>query len=311
MNNFSLENPVVTAPLAGISDKPFRIMISSLKPALIFTEMVSVEGIIRNQSKTLKMLDFSNENYNIAVQIFGNNPEKICSAIDYIQTNVSGQIHSININMGCPVKKVVKSGYGAALLNSPELIEKIITKTAKVSKSFLTIKIRSGWNSNSLNYIEIGKIAENNGAAAVILHPRTAVQMYGGKSDWSHIGILKKNISIPVIGNGDILTYGDYVSKKNYCDYIMIGRGLLYNPFLITQISDGGSINYSKEVYKTYILNHLNLLKNQYGNSRAAKIFRKHFSWYLKNIKNAKSYREKGFEITNSDDFKNLINECF
>ena len=311
MNNFFLENPIITAPLAGISDKPFRIMISSLKPSLIFTEMISVEGIIRNQSKTIKMLDFSDEIYNIAVQIFGNDPEKICSAIDYIQTNVSGQIHSININMGCPVKKIIKSGFGAALLNSPELIEKIIAKAAKVSKKILTIKIRSGWNSNSLNYIEIGKIAENNGAAAVILHPRTAVQMYGGKSDWSHIDILKKNISIPVIGNGDVLTYSDYASKKNFCDYIMIGRGLLYNPFLITQILDGGSINYSKEIFKNYILNHLSLLKKQYGNYRAAKIFRKHFSWYTKNIRNAKLYREKGFEITDPDNFKNLINECF
>lgn len=308
MNKLSLANPIITAPMAGVSDRPFRKIIAQFNAGLIFTEMVSVEGIIRSQPHTLKLIDISGEPANTGIQLFGNSPEKIRDAIIIIQEKFRPKV--IDINMGCPVKKIVKDGCGAALLRDIKKIAQILKKITDVCKSYLTIKIRSGWSATEINYLEVGKIAEYYDISAITLHPRTAAQLYAGKANWSHIMNLKKNIKIPVVGNGDILNVDDYLAKKEFCDFIMVGRGLLYNPFLIKQIleNDKNSCIDSSQKKQLY-LKHLELLVEEYGERKAVRHFRKYFGWYVRHIKNAKFYRTKGFACESYLQFANLISE--
>jgi len=312
MERLELDNPVITAPLAGVGDKPFRKLISCLGPSLIFTEMISTEALTRNNGKTLKMIDFSDEPYNLAVQLFGADPDKFSAAIEMIQSEYNPFV--IDINLGCPIKKIVKSGAGAALLRSLDKIDKILNAASKLCKTRLTIKIRSGWASNSINYLETGKLAEYYGLSAIILHPRTATQLYAGKADWSHIKNLKNSVNIPVIGNGDIITFADYEEKKGYCDYIMLGRGLLYNPFLIKDILAGrpNALGAAADESLKKIMNkHLQLSIEEYGDYNGSKRFRKHFAWYIKNRRNAKLYKARGFNAVSGAEFVELIDEIF
>lgn len=303
MAEFNICNKIITAPLAGVTDKPFRKILSGFGPGLIYSEMISSEALTRSNVKTYKMIDFSNENYKIAAQIFGANADKIAKAAELIQEYAKP--YSIDLNMGCPIKKIVKNGAGAALLKDLKKIEEIIKKTAPICRIPLTIKIRTGWNTNEDSFLQIGKIAEDNGISAIALHGRSAAQMYSGRADWDKIEMLKKNINIPVIGNGDILTGNDFFKNVNRCDYIMIGRGLLYNPFLIREIN--GENPPSIKELKNLMTAHLNELLKEYGEFKAVRHFRKYFSWYLKNIRNAKLFREEGFKIKNHKDFITLV----
>jgi len=304
MQKLELINKVITAPLAGVSDKPFRKMLANFTPGLIFSEMLSAEAIIRNNQKTFKMAIDSNDYKYSAAQVFGSRPEQIRDAIlilkDYFQP------YSFDINMGCPVRKIVKDGAGAALMLDEKKIEKIVNAAVKVCDR-LTIKIRAGWSKTNLNYLKIAKIAEFYALSAITIHPRTAVQLYSGKADWTIVAELKNKISIPVIGNGDILTLSDFQEKIKLCDYCMIGRGILYNPFLLKEINENKNYAVSIEELKNFMLKHLKELSNFYGALRAIKIFRKFFAWYIKSKRNASSLREQAFKINDYHQFEEFI----
>jgi len=307
---FKLKNKIITAPLAGISDRPFRDLHSEFLPGLLYSELISAEALIRKNQKTLKMLDDAcGSDYPVTVQIFGAEPGQFKNAIEYIQTHYNP--FAIDINMGCPVKKIVKNGAGAALMKKPELIKKILETICKIAKLRITIKIRLGWNNDSINYLEIAKIAENTNVSAIALHCRTAVQMYSGKGDWHYVKILKDNCKLPIIGNGDILNYDDYLEKSRFCDYVMIGRGLLYNPFLIKEILSAGEYKHNITDLKNIMKKHLKLLVDYYGEIIGVKHFRKFFGWYVKSIANAKKFREAGFRVSKFQDFVLLIEEIY
>ncbi|MEN6621981.1 MAG: tRNA dihydrouridine synthase DusB, partial [Smithella sp.] len=229
----SLSGKVFLAPLAGISNLPFRLIARSFGCALAYTEMISANGLIRNTEKTYEYLKTCAEDKPLGMQIFGADPQLMAKAACIA---VEHGADLIDINMGCPVKKVVKTGAGATLMKDPNLVARIVAAVKKAIPVPVTVKIRSGWNRSSINAVEIARIAEDSGANAVTVHARTADQGYSGTADWQVIASVKEALRIPVIGNGDIWHPQDAVRmiEQTSCDIVMVGRGALGNPWIFT-----------------------------------------------------------------------------
>lgn len=313
IGNIEIKNNVVLAPMAGICNHAYRTIIKEMGAGLIYAEMVSDKAISYGSKKTIDMLYMTDNERPIAQQIFGSDKESFVKAAKYIEQNMHPDI--IDINMGCPVPKVaLKSQAGSALLKNPDKVYEIVSAVVESVNVPVTVKIRSGWDSGSINAVEIAKIVEKAGASAITVHPRTRSQGYSGKADWNIIKEVKENVSIPVIGNGDIKSCYDAkrMLDETGCDAIMIGRGVLGNPWLIkecVEYLEDGIIpkTISNEEKLEMILRHLDLLKDLKNSKVALLEMRSHAAWYLKGIPNTSKLKEDIFKTKTVEEFKELI----
>ena len=313
IGNIEMKNNVVLAPMAGICNHAYRTIIKEMGAGLIYAEMVSDKAISYGSKKTIDMLYMTDSERPIAQQIFGSDKKSFVTAAKYIEENMHPDI--IDINMGCPVPKVaLKSQAGSALLKNPEKVYEIVSAVVKAVNVPVTVKIRSGWDFNSINAVEIAKIVEKAGASAITVHPRTRSQGYSGKANWEIIKEVKENVNIPVIGNGDIKSCFDAKKMLDLtgCDAIMIGRGVLGNPWLIKECIDHlehGILpkEVSNEEKLKMILHHLDLLSSSKNSKVALLEMRSHAAWYLKGIPNTSKLKEDIFKTKTIEEFKELI----
>ena len=314
IGNVEIDNQVVLAPMAGISNSAYRRICKEMGCGLIYAEMVSDKAISFGNKKTLDMLYMTDNERPIAQQIFGTDVESFVVAAKYIEKTMKPDI--IDINMGCPVPKVaLRAQAGSALLKNPQKIREIVSAVVAAVNVPVTVKIRSGWDSEHINAVEVAKICEEAGASAITVHPRTRKQGYSGKADWLIIKNVKDNVSIPVIGNGDIKTPEDAKRMLNEtgCDAIMIGRGLLGNPWLIRN-----TLNYlagrdyelpSTEEKIKMCIKHLKYLSETKDEKIAVLEIRSHAAWYLKGIENASLIKNKIYQCNSIRDIMQVLNE--
>ena len=315
IGNVEIKGKTVLAPMAGICNSAFRRIIKEMGCSLIYAEMVSDKALVYNNKKTKDMLYMEKIERPIAQQIFGSDKESFVEAAKYIEKEMHPDI--IDINMGCPVPKVaIKSQAGAALLKDLGKIYDIVSAVVEAVCVPVTVKIRSGWDKDSINAVEVAKVCERAGASAITVHPRTRSQGYSGIADWSIIKSVKENVSIPVIGNGDITDI--YKARKMLdetgCDLIMIGRGVLGNPWLIKEINayllDGTIIPKPTEVERIDMcLKHLDYLSKIKSEKLACLEIRSHIGWYLKGIRGAKIVKEKIYTTTKLCDIITILTE--
>lgn len=313
IGNIELENNVLLAPMAGVCNSAFRKIIKEMGCSLVFAEMVSDKGMIYNSKKTKEMLYFEECERPIAQQIFGSDKDTFVEAAKMVYEIMKPDI--IDINMGCPVPKVaVKSQAGAALLKSPEKIREIVSAVVCAVPVPVTVKIRSGWDNNSINAVEVAKIIEEAGASAITVHGRTRSQGYSGKVDLDIIREVKKNVSIPVIGNGDITSIESARMMLDYtgCDAIMIGRGVLGNPWLIkeivTYLGTGDIIsNPSYEERINMCFHHLDYLLMQKAEIISVLEMRSHIAWYLKGMPNTQIVKNEIFKAKTKEELGKIL----
>ena len=315
IGNVEIKNRIVLAPMAGICNNAYRRIIKEMGCGLITCEMVSDKAIMYGSKKTIDMLYMTEDERPISQQIFGSDKESFIVAAKYIYENMHPDI--IDINMGCPVPKVaLKSQAGSALLKNPSKVYEIVKSVVDSVPIPVTVKIRSGWDSNSINAVEIAKVCEKAGASAITVHGRTRAQGYSGLADWNIIKDVKDNVSIPVIGNGDVKSC--YDAKKMLdltgCDAVMIGRGVLGNPWLIKECVDYlekgiEPREISLEERLDMILKHMKYLLDFKVEKVAILELRSHAAWYLKGIKGMNEYKKEFFKATTKDDVLKIIKE--
>lgn len=295
--DFEVENEVFLAPMAGVTDLPFRLICKELGCGLLYTEMINAKALCYDDKNTKKMLNILDEEHPVAVQIFGSEPEFMGKAAQ-ILNDYPNEI--LDINMGCPAPKVVKNGDGSALMRNPKLAGQVLDQVVKNSKKPVTLKIRKGWDDNSINALEIAKIAEDCGICAITIHGRTREQYYSGQADWDIIGEVKSQISIPVIGNGDVTSVEDAIRIKDHtgCDAIMIGRGAQGNPWIFKMIDHYMKTGQlldppSKDEKIDIAIKHMGLAIKEHGEYVAVREMRKHIGWYLKGMKHSARFRDQ------------------
>lgn len=315
IGNIELKNNVFLAPMAGITDKVFRVICKEMGCGLVYSEMVSAKGISYNNKNTTSMLEVDSLERPCGIQLFGSDPvimgEMAKKLNDYKDIDI------LDINMGCPAPKIVKNGEGSALTLNPKLVGEIIKSVSKASKKPVTVKFRKGFDNDHLNALEIAKIAEESGAAAITIHGRTREQYYSGKADWDIIKAVKSEIkTIPVIGNGDIFTPQDAKNMLEYtgCDGIMIGRGCQGNPFIFKRVIHYLNIGEllpepSYEEKLNLAKRHLNMLVDFKGEYIGVREMRKHLGWYIKGMPYSAEMRVKINATTGKDNMENVINE--
>lgn len=288
---------IMLAPLAGVSDVGFRLIAEKYGADKTFTEMVSVNALYYDNKKTDDLLFISENEKNCNIQIFGSKPELIEKVVKD-KINPIEKSKEISFNMGCPVAKITKNGEGSALMAKPKLVEEICKILRKSTDKKINIKFRLGIDDKNLNYLEIGKIAQDAGIDYVILHARTKEQMYSGKANWNHIKILKENLSIPVIANGDIFCVEDFVKviDKTKADGVMLARGAMGNPFLFKEIKDYINKGFYEKPSSTQIIDQLieqYKLELKYKKEKLVVTqMRKHLSWYIKGLENSSKIRD-------------------
>lgn len=314
IGNVEIDNQIVLAPMAGISNSAFRRIAKEFGCGLIYAEMVSDKAICYNNQKTIDMLYMTDFERPISQQIFGTDVSSFVEAAKYIEENMHPDI--IDINMGCPVPKVaLRAQAGSYLLKNPDKIYDIVNAVVMAVKVPVTVKIRSGWDFNSINAVEVAKICEKAGASAIAVHPRTRSQGYSGKADWSVIKDVKSAVGIPVIGNGDILSPEDAkrMLDETGCDAVMIGRGVLGNPWLIRDclnyIENGTYSNVTNIDKIRMCKKHLLYLSESKIEKLVILEIRNHISWYLKGISNSNFIKNKVYQCSKISDIICILDE--
>lgn len=312
IGNIEIENCLALGPMAGVTDLPFRLLCKEMGCNMLYTEMVSAKAILYKNKNTKELLNIDKNEHPVGVQLFGSDPDIMAQIAAQVE---EGECDFIDINMGCPVPKIVNNGEGSALLKQPKLVEEILTKMVKAVNKPVTVKIRKGFENGTVYAVEIAKIAESCGVSAIAVHGRTREQYYSGKADWDVIKDIKKAVKIPVIGNGDIFSAEDAKAMKEYtgCDGLMVARGARGNPWIFREIKeylengnviDKPTINDIREM----IIRHAKMLVDYKGEYTGIREMRKHIAWYTAGLPHSAELRRMCNQIETMENLIETVN---
>ena len=311
IGSVTLDNSYILGPMAGVTDLPFRLLCKEQGAGLLCMEMVSAKAILYNNKNTESLLDIHPDETPVSLQLFGSDPKIMSEMAKRIEER---PFAILDINMGCPVPKVVKNGEGSALMKQPKLVYDIVSAIVKAIQKPVTVKIRKGFDDEHVNAVEIAKIVEEAGAAAVAVHGRTREQYYSGKADWEIIRQVKEAVSIPVIGNGDVTSAqsAEALRKQTGCDGIMVARGAQGNPWIFSELTayeESGTIppRPSTEIIRDTMLRHARLQMVQKGEAAGIREMRKHVAWYTKGLHGSARLRERINQVESYEELEKFL----